>query len=498
MSEQSKQASTSSRTGMFARLAAAGVVALSFGLPWQAAQAADGGEVTQVSCEPNDLTCTANDAQGSISVTAQDISSCTVGEWVDVPVTIQATTSGNNERLDIGAWFDSQTPGQCQNVMTTATNDVADRFRNIDGDTCGDMSGAGTASQTFMVKVQCNPDANGKITFPTLAYWSNKKDANTCNPYPATKSKCTKGTTTVNVAAIKGKITVKKIAVGDGTFDFAVTGGATQNFSLATGGTRDIEVDATKTPVDYIITEAVPAGWQFSHATCTSSAGGTWSNALGSSAVTVPVSFAHTDISCEFTNAKIPPAGTVKLVKSLTTGDPGQFTYKLGDQTTEASGGSGEKASGSFTAGDTVSFSEVAATGTSLDNYNIEWRCVGSDNQQVIGQGFGSIGSITMPQEGGAVCTIANQRKMSRLTVKKALSPTTDSGKFNLLINGSGASNVGHDGEYSVDVPVGSAVTVSETAGANTLLANYSSQLVCEDGGGYRTPARPLSCRIAK
>lgn len=55
MSEQSKQASTSSRTGMFARLAAAGVVALSFGLPWQAAQAAIGGEVTQVSCEPDEL-----------------------------------------------------------------------------------------------------------------------------------------------------------------------------------------------------------------------------------------------------------------------------------------------------------------------------------------------------------------------------------------------------------------------------------------------------------
>ena len=177
---------------------------------------------------------------------------------------------------------------------------------------------------TFTVKVQCNPDANGKITFPTLAYWSNNKDANTCNPYPATKSKCTKGTTTVNVAAIKGKITVKKIAVAVGTFDFAVTGGATQNFSLATGDTRDIEVDAIKTPVDYIITETVPDGWQFSRATCTSSAGGTWSNALGSSAVTVPVSFAHTDISCEFINAKNPPAGTVKLVKSLTTGDLGQ------------------------------------------------------------------------------------------------------------------------------------------------------------------------------
>lgn len=243
------------RGRLLPRLAALGILAMAFGAPWQMAQAATGGEVSLVSCAPDTYNCTANDAQGAISVTAADIPSCVSGEWVDVPVTIQATTSGNNERLDIGAWFLSSTPGQCQNVMTTATN-VAGQFMNVDGDTCGDMSGSATASQIFTVKVQCNPDANGVVTFPTLAYWSNKKDRNICNPYPASKPKCTTGTTTVNVAAVKGKITVKKIAADAGTtefgFAYGVSGGATQSFSLFAGGApMVIEVDATKDAVTH-------------------------------------------------------------------------------------------------------------------------------------------------------------------------------------------------------------------------------------------------------
>lgn len=476
------------RGRLLPRLAALGVLAMAFGAPWPLAQAATGGEVSQVPCAPEEYKCVANDAQGAISVTAGDIPSCTVGEWVDVPVTIQATTSGNNERLDIGAWFLSSTAGQCQNVMTTATN-VDGQFKNVDGDTCGDMSGAATASQIFTVKVQCNPDANGVVTFPTLAYWSNNKDPNTCNAFPAGKPKCTKSETTVNVAAIKGKITVKKTAADAGTlpFTFNVTGGTTQTFSLTAGGTpKVIEVNATKTAVDYTITETVPSGWQFSGATCTSTNGGTWSNPAGSSAVTVPVSFANSDISCEFVNTKIPAAGTVKLVKALTDGDPGQFTYTLGAaQPTAPSGGSGDKTSGTFTEKTTVSFSEAAAAGTVLDNYMVSWRCVRTDNQTEIAKstplGTAPSGSFTMPD--GAppvVCTITNNRQMFKLTLKKALSPDTDTGKFNLLVNGQGASNVGNGGEYSINVAVGSQVTISETEGANTQLANYSSQLACE------------------
>lgn len=482
---QIRERNAGMRGGWLPRMARLGVVALAFTAPWPLAQAATGGDVSLVSCAPDTYNCTANDAQGAIRVTAPDIPSCTYGEWVDVPVTINATTSGNNERLDIGAWFVSDTPGQCQNVMTTATN-VDGQFRNVDGDTCGDMSGSATASQSFWVKVQCNPDANGVVTFPTLAYWSNHKSANVCNPYPAEKPKCTKSETTVNVAAIKGKITVKKTAADAGTLPFAfnVTGGTTQTFSLTAGGTpKVIEVNATKTAVDYTITETVPDGWQFSGATCTSTNGGTWSSPAGSRAVTVPVSFADRDISCEFVNTKIPAGGTVKLVKALTVDDPGQFTYTLGGSTSAASGGSGEKLSGTFTEKTTVSFSEAAAagTGTELGNYSVSWRCVRADNQAGIAQGTAPSGSFTMPD--GAppvVCTITNNRRMFKLTLKKALSPDTDTGKFNLLVNGQGASNVGHGDEYSINVAMGSQVTISETEGANTQLANYSSQLVCD------------------
>lgn len=477
------------------RMARLGVVALAFTAPWPLAQAATGGDVSLVSCAPDTYNCTANDAQGAITVTAPDIPSCTYGEWVDVPVTINATTSGNNERLDIGAWFVSDTPGQCWNAMTTATDNVAGQFKNIDGDSCGDMSGNATASQTFTVKVQCNFDADGKVTFPTLAYWSNHKSANVCNPYPAAKPKCTRGETTVNVTAIKGKITVKKIAADAGTlaFPFNVTGGTTQTFSLKAGDSKEIEVDATKNGTSYTITETVPAGWAFSSATCTSNNGRVWSNEAGSRAVTVPVSFADRDISCEFVNTKIPADGTVKLVKALTVDDPGQFTYTLGGSTSAASGGSGEKLSGTFTEKTTVSFSEAAAagTGTELGNYSVSWRCVRADNQAGIAQGADSSGSFTMPDGApSVVCTITNNRRMFKLTLKKALSPEKDTGKFNLLVNGQGASNVGHGDEYSINVPMGSQVTISETEGANTQLANYSSQLVCDRPSPIVNPLR--------
>ncbi len=496
MSEQNKQASTPSRAGMFARLAAAGVVALSFGLPWQAAQAADGGEVTQVSCEPNDLNCTANDAQGSISVTAQDISSCTVGEWVDVPVTIQATTSGNNERLDIGAWFDSQAPGQCQNVMTTATNDVADRFRNIDGDTCGDMSGAGTASQTFTVKVQCNPDANGKITFPTLAYWSNKKDANTCNPYPATKSKCTKGTTTVNVAAIKGKITVKKIATDApaGTlFPFTVTAGAggaaePDSFSLEDGDTRTVTATATAEGVRYTIAESsFPSGWQYKSASCSNTATGAAVPVdYVAGGITVSLSHAINDISCEFVNIKTPVSGTVTVIKQLTPGDDGLFNYTLtGQAEVQNSAGSGQKQQGSFYAGATVQFGETAAVGTNLDHYNRTFNCVqGTTPVLLTVVEPAKTMEFKMPDSagGGVVCTINNQRKSHWVKVNKVLNDgAAEKGTFNLSINDSlRASGVGNHTDDSTDflVAVGTKVTVSEAI-ASGALSNYASTVFC-------------------
>ena len=472
------------RGRLLPRLAALGVLAMAFGAPWPLAQAATGGEVSLVPCAPEEYKCVANDAQGAISVTAEDIPSCTVGEWVDVPVTIQATTSGNSERLDIGAWFLSSTAGQCQNVMTTATN-VDGQFRNVDGDTCGDMSGSATASQSFWVKVQCNPDANGVVTFPTLAYWSNNKNPNTCNAFPAGRPKCTKSETTVNVAAIKGKITVKKTAADAATlpFTFNVTGGTTQTFSLTAGGTpKVIEADATKNGTNYTITETPPAGWQFIGASC-STATGVPVGTSTTNGITVPVTFAASEISCTFSNARIPPTNQVTLVKDLTADDGGQFTYTLGTQTSLPSGGSGDKLTGQFQAGTKVVFGEAAAPGINLNHYTRTYSCVQGTTPITLTNEATDSRSFTMPAtEGGVTCTIKNERKSRLVKIDKVLNDpvTTNAATFNLLLNGtltaSGVRN--YTDTAGTPVAVGSEVTVSEQAVSGSL-SDYTAQLSC-------------------
>lgn len=72
------------------------------------------------------------------------------------------------------------------------------------------------------------------------------------------------------------------------------------------------------------------------------------------------------------------------------------------------------------------------------------------------------------------------------VTVIKALSPTTDTGLFDLRINGAAvASGVGNGGTGSnASVAVGSTVTVDELAGTGTALAGYTSSLSCTGVSG--------------
>jgi len=71
------------------------------------------------------------------------------------------------------------------------------------------------------------------------------------------------------------------------------------------------------------------------------------------------------------------------------------------------------------------------------------------------------------------------------LTVKKKLTPSTDSGLFNLQIDGSTAgtgANVGDGGTTGAQsVSIGSH-TVGETGGTNTTLSNYTSSISCSNG----------------
>jgi Prealbumin-like fold domain len=79
-------------------------------------------------------------------------------------------------------------------------------------------------------------------------------------------------------------------------------------------------------------------------------------------------------------------------------------------------------------------------------------------------------------------CYVTNTRDTGTIKVTKSLSPTSDSGKFNLLVGGQvKASNVGNGGTTGVLTVNTGAYTVGETAGTGTNVADYSSALVCKD-----------------
>src|SRR5262249_57894967 len=90
----------------------------------------------------------------------------------------------------------------------------------------------------------------------------------------------------------------------------------------------------------------------------------------------------------------------------------------------------------------------------------------------------GRLTVVMMEGSQAASCTITNKRK-PQVKVIKELLPSSDTGKFNLQINGkTEAPNVGDKGETGfVDVAVGSNPTVGETEGTGTSLSDYESSI---------------------
>ncbi|ALN64044.1 hypothetical protein GLA29479_3190 [Lysobacter antibioticus] len=84
---------------------------------------------------------------------------------------------------------------------------------------------------------------------------------------------------------------------------------------------------------------------------------------------------------------------------------------------------------------------------------------------------------------------------LPRVRLSKALVPTSDPGLFNLSVvppsasavqtNTGAVANVGHGGTTDwVPAPLGTLITVSETAGTGTSLSNYTSSIACTDRSG--------------
>jgi hypothetical protein len=87
-------------------------------------------------------------------------------------------------------------------------------------------------------------------------------------------------------------------------------------------------------------------------------------------------------------------------------------------------------------------------------------------------------------------CYVTNTRDTGTIKVTKKLVPATDSGKFNLLIDGQAkATNVGDGGTTGVQTVLPGTHTVGEAAGTATDLSNYDSSTSCVDKAHTAKPA---------
>ena len=185
-----------------------------------------------------------------------------------------------------------------------------------------------------------------------------------------------------------------------------------------------------------------------------------------------PVILDHGEsVTCTITNDDIAP--TLTLVKKVIGGTalPTDWTLTATGPTT-ISGITGSSAiSGATVSAGNYTLSE---SGGPLGYTSDGWNCTG-------GTLNGDV--LTLPLNTNATCTVTNVRDTGSLSVTKALVPASDPGLFDLNINGvSYASNVGNGGttgNQSVDT---GSYYVSETAGTNTTLNNYSSTYLCLDG----------------
>ena len=197
----------------------------------------------------------------------------------------------------------------------------------------------------------------------------------------------------------------------------------------------------------------------------------------------------YEQVKCWFTNTKNtpppPPTGTIKVTKKLVPAtDSGKFNLLI-DGTTKAANVGDGGTTGTQTVNTGVhTVGESAGTGTSLSNYTSTLSCV----DKAHGGAPDNDGSVQVDAGDAWECVFTNTRKATpppptgTIKVTKKLLPATDSGKFNLVIDGvTKAANVGDGGTTGTQTVAIGSHTVGEAGGTGTSLLDYDSSLTCVD-----------------
>lgn len=274
-----------------------------------------------------------------------------------------------------------------------------------------------------------------------------------------------------------GKLTVKKslVPISDpGLFNLTVNGDVKASNVSDGGSTGALEL----TPGSYAVSETAGTGTNLSNynkaTVCRDDTGATVPFTDGK--VTIA---ADDNITCTITNTR--RQGTLTVKKSLSpTNDPGKFNLLINGITyASAVGDGGTTGAQSYYPG-SYTVTETAALGTNLSSYTKSLSCK-DDSGPVDSTG----GVILLASDQNVVCTFTNVRQTGTITVNKAVDPSSDPGKFNLLIDGTVyASNVGDGGTTGAKTFNTGIHTVSETAGSGTNLADYATDLTCKDDKG--------------
>jgi len=265
-----------------------------------------------------------------------------------------------------------------------------------------------------------------------------------------------------------GTIVVKKALVPStdtGTFDLQVDG-ATVASQVGDGGY------GSKTVVTGTHTVGETGAYLSDYSSSTACKNAAGYAVAVSAAGAVSVGDGDT-ITCTITNTR--KTGTIVVKKALIpASDAGKFDLQVdgADVATQVGdGGYGSKTvpTGTHTVGE---------AGANLADYTSSTSCKNGSDYTV---DVSAAGAVNVTSGDTITCTITNTRKTGTIVVKKALAPSTDTGRFDLRVDGGDvATQVGDGGTGSKTVPTGTH-TVGE-AGAN--LGDYTSSTSCLDAAG--------------
>jgi uncharacterized repeat protein (TIGR01451 family) len=431
-----------------------------------------------------------NNTSGSITVAAGDKITCTITNTRKprlkvVKATVPTTdagkfdfTIGANSFNNSGAGYGNGegTAFQTLNIGNVNISEAAHT-----GTTLGDYTSALACSYAGGAPVTLGANTNTAGTVPLAA-----GDQITC--------------TFTNTRGAVLKVVKSTLPTTDpGKFDFTIAGTTFNNSGAGYGNAENTGFKPVPTG-SVSISEAAHTGTTLSDYTSTlacvnAAAQSVTVNPNGGTSGTL-TTVEGDQITCTFTNTRKPE---VKLVKVLDPpGDAGKFDLTLAGTTYDNAGvgfGNGGNTGFQKVAIGTVAMSEAAHAGTTLSDYTSALACVNAANGDVtVSPNNNTSGSITVAAGDKITCTITNTRK-PRLKVVKATVPTTDAGKFDFTIGGTGFNNAGAgygNGEGTAFQTLGIGnVAISEVGHTGTTLTNYTSALACVNAANQAVTVNP-------